>query len=115
MAKDRCRYHPNLFSSGVCRQCGIPLCDACKILRAEGIFCSGECWDKYVKFQQRISAHRSVRGGILPALTGKKALILIALIVVLVFFLHFFYDVDTPGDVPRAIVDMFKDLAGLFR
>ena len=115
MAKDRCRFHPNVSSSGTCKQCGIPLCDACKIVRAEGVFCSGPCWEQFVAFQKRISAHRSVRRGFLPALTWKKALIVLAALAALLMFMHYAYDVNSPGDVPSAIGKMWADFRDLFR
>ena len=113
MAKDKCRFHPDLFSSGTCRQCGIPLCDACKILKTEGIFCSAECWGKFAKFQERISTHRSVRTISFIGLWWKRLLVLLLVIAALVILTRI-YDINSPGDVPSAFYQMWSDLMRLF-
>ncbi|MBN1866756.1 hypothetical protein JW916_05645 [Candidatus Sumerlaeota bacterium] len=114
MAKNMCRHHPEVFASGVCKQCAIPICDECKTVRPQGIFCCEECADRFAAFQDRIAVHKGTGGGGLVSLLVKIA-VLAAVLLVAYLFLHSSYGVDSPADLPGAIKSMISDLIGLFR
>jgi hypothetical protein len=114
MAKDMCRNHPEVFAAGNCKQCAVPICDACKTVRPQGVFCSVVCADKYAAFQDRIAVHKGPGEGGLIALLA-KTLALAAVIFGVYTFMRLAYGVDSIGDVPGAIRSMVSDLIGLFR
>ena len=41
--ESRCINHHHREATGRCRRCNIPLCTECKIIEAEGTFCSEKC------------------------------------------------------------------------
>jgi hypothetical protein len=115
MAKEMCRYHPTVFASGRCKQCAVPLCDDCKIVRPFGIFCSKTCAGKFKEFQDNLAAHDSTskKSFALP-FSMKKILIAVAALAAFVLFMHFCYELDSPTQLPRALQSMWSDLMGIF-
>ena len=116
MAKDMCRFHPHVFASGECKQCSIPICDDCKTVQPQGIFCSAECAAKFAAFQDRLSAHKGPgSGSFLSSPTIRTILVLGVVLLAFWLFLHFVYDVGSLGDIPSALKSMWFDFIGFFR
>jgi hypothetical protein len=104
MAKDCCVRHPEIAATASCRQCGIPICDQCKLVRAEGAFCSEACEEKYGKFKDRYSSMKKVNPHRLPGIFSLRALYFaIGVAIVGLIVLHFFFDVNSVGDLPDGI------------
>jgi len=114
MAKDRCRFHADTPSIGSCRQCAIPLCQACAISKAEGIFCSGECYEKYTRFQANAEEYDARARRYRGQGRWKKWAVTAIVLVVVIILLHYAYDVNSPMDIPSAIGEIFSDIMGLF-
>jgi hypothetical protein len=51
--ESRCINHHHREATGRCRRCNIPLCTECKIIEAEGTFCSEKCLRETKVFVKR--------------------------------------------------------------
>ncbi len=49
-----CVNHPTKKAVEHCKQCGVPLCVDCRLLLANGIFCSDSCHREYLEIRERI-------------------------------------------------------------
>ena len=116
MAKEMCRHHPQVYATGTCKQCAIPICDACKTVRPQGIFCSEECAQKFSAFQSRMAGSTQRKsGGLFGSLKFKRIMIIGCVLVAFLLFLHFAYGVDSLGNLPSGIASLWYDLIGIFR
>ncbi|MGB9692976.1 MAG: B-box zinc finger protein [Candidatus Sumerlaeaceae bacterium] len=56
-----CVNHPTKKAVQHCKQCGQPLCSDCRLLLAEGTFCSDGCHREFLELRQNILDTRGPR------------------------------------------------------
>ena len=63
MSQRHCLNHKDRPAVGLCHQCHAPICEECRYeAPADGLFCSQQCYDRYVAYQSRKQApHRPGR------------------------------------------------------
>lgn len=97
-----CIHHPYKEATARCKRCNIPLCDECKVVTAEGSFCSETCHSQMKAFMERAKElDKDVRKprARFPAL---KWIVFVLILAVIVFVLRYRFDV-------RGFAD-FRDL-----
>lgn len=81
---ETCINHPLKQATARCKACHRPLCDECKIVTEDGVFCSDECHERQVQFTERAASLPKPKRSFLGGFAGfvKKLVILIILLLV---------------------------------
>lgn len=110
-----CINHPAIEATARCKACLKPICNACKVVGPTGIFCSGECKEKYEQFVERaarMDAMQKPKAFNLARIRSYlvKA-VLLALVVLVAGFVASVFDVEVP--ILSDIVDKLRSMAGM--
>ena len=90
-----CIHHPDREATTRCKQCHKPLCKECRVVSAEGVFCSESCRKELVAFQERtknIEQRKFIGKRGIPGLI--KLLIFLGIIAAIA---HFAFGIDILG------------------
>ena len=105
---EKCKNHPLRFAIARCKRCHLPLCNDCKVLVDDGVFCSQVCVEQFQNFQQRVST--------LPATQTRfsffgclKTLVISAvLLAVIAGALVFWLGTSDPGEMWQALLKQIR-------
>lgn len=76
MPERYCLTHKDRLAVGLCHQCHKPVCEECRYDEApEGLFCSRECYDKYLAYHSR--KQQPVKGSRLKSLVVGLILLIV--------------------------------------
>lgn len=80
--RSACINHPGIEATGRCKQCGRPMCDACRIVGPTGHFCSDPCRRNHEVFMQRAAQlETKARGRFGPRLRSAFGGLIVLLVV----------------------------------
>ncbi len=81
---ETCINHPTREATTRCKACHKPLCDKCKLVTPEGVFCSEECHQRQQEFTKRAEQVPMPKRNFFRAIMGwvKKMLFLLVILVI---------------------------------
>lgn len=105
-APSRCFTHPERTAVARCKQCHKPLCERCVKKMPGGIYCSDECYQKAVSFQDRVERLdvEGKRGPGLGKLVGR--LVIAGVVIAILYYVFVSRGVRGVGD----LIDLLKGL-----
>ena len=107
----RCVFHPDANATGRCKKCGNPICDACKMQTAIGVFCGIQCAEAAEQFQAKVSNAMPVYqkrigcGGLIKGLIS-----LIGVLGVFYAVMFLIYGQTDPIAMLQTLIDQIKRL-----
>ena len=105
MVESYCINHSDRVATARCRQCGKPLCDECKKITKEGIFCSEKCHERAKAFSSRMEEIEDKRWQKRKGIPGPIKGFLKFLIFVLIIWiiLHFGLKINNLSDLRNLV------------
>ncbi len=112
MVESYCINHSDRVATARCRQCGKPLCDECKIITKEGIFCSEKCHERAKAFSSRMEEIEDKRWQKRKGIPGPIKGFLKFLIFVLItwIILHFGLKINNFSDLRNLVSSGIKKI-----
>lgn len=106
--RSACINHPGIEATGRCKQCGRPMCDACRVVGPTGHFCCDTCRRNHEVFMQRAAQlETKARGSFGARLRSVFGGLIVLLVVVAVALgAGYFFSVPVLGDVAERLLGL---------